>query len=77
MNIEFKSLRELYDRLKPALINKAHELNLQGFKFITTDDIWNYLKESKWIKSSNLLLYEMVEDILNVDAIDVDNYKNK
>lgn len=74
MNIEFKSLKELYDRLKPALNNKAHELNMMGYKYINSDDIWNYFKEIKWSKSHNLLLYEMVEDILNADPIEIDEY---
>jgi len=36
--------------------------------------LWNYLKINKWRSSKNLLLYQMVDDILNIDNIILDNY---
>lgn len=78
MEIEFTSAKELYQRLYPALKSKALELKRQGFDYIKEEDIWNYLKETKWINSVNLALNEMVSDILNSDLYLIDEYlKNK
>ena len=74
MEVEFDSLEELYNRLKPALITKRNEMNRNGYKYIKIEDIWNYLKEIKWKKSKDLSLYEMVSDVLNVDDLLIDNY---
>lgn len=74
MEVEFNSLEELYNRLKPALVTKKNEMNRNGFKYIKIEDIWNYLKEVKWKKSKNLSLCEMVSDVLNVDDLLIDDY---
>ena len=67
MDIEFNSVKELYERLKPALTTKVTELKRNDLDYIKIEDIWNYLKDSKWSKANNLLLYQMVDDILNLD----------
>lgn len=77
MDIEFANLEQLYNRLKPALIAKANEMQKLGYSYIKEEDIWNYLKEVKWINSKNLLLFEMVQDILNVENSIVDDYLKK
>ena len=74
MEVEFNSLEELYNRLKPALITKKNEMNRSGYQYIKIEDIWNYLKEVKWKKAKDLSLYEMVSDVLNVDDLLIDNY---
>lgn len=74
MEMEFNSLLQLYKRLKPALTAKTNEMRMQGYKYIKEDDVWNYLKEVKWSKSKNLLLFEMVRDVLNVDSLVIDDY---
>ncbi len=74
MDIEFNSIKELYERLKPALNTKLTELKRNDLDYIKIEDIWNYLKITKWEKSSNLLLYQMVDDILNLDNSDIDEY---
>ncbi|MEG2322159.1 MAG: post-transcriptional regulator [Bacilli bacterium] len=74
MDIQFDSLEQLYERLKPALNAKQQEMIRQGYKYIKQTDIWNYLKEVKWQKDSNLSLYEMVNDVLNTDNIIIDAY---
>jgi hypothetical protein len=63
-DIKFSSLLELYNRIKPALHSKEKELHLAGYKFISSDDIFNYLKNNKWSKEENLTLDELVSDIL-------------
>ena len=74
MDIEFNSLEELYQRLKPALKTKTSEMHRNGFRYIKEEDVWNYLKELKWKTSNNLNLYQMVNDVLNVDNVIIDNY---
>ena len=74
MNYEFNSLEELYNRLKPALEAKRIQMKRNGFNYIKIEDIWNYLKEIKWKKARDLSLYEMVDDVLNIDDIVIDSY---
>lgn len=74
MDIEFNSLQELYDRLKPVLNSKTLEMNRNGFTYIKEEDVWNYFREVKWENANNLNLYQMVSDILNTDNILIDNY---
>lgn len=74
MDIEFNNVKELYERLKPALNTKVTELQRNDLDYIKVEDIWNYLKDSKWSKANNLLLYEMVDDILNLDNNIIDEY---
>ena len=40
-------------------------------------DIWNYLKINKWIKTKNLSISEMVNDIIDVDIDKVDIFLKK
>lgn len=74
MEIKFNSLKELYDRLKPALQTKKNEMTRIGYSYIKEEDIWNYLKEIKWKTAENLSLHEMVNDILNTDDVVIDKY---
>lgn len=74
MDIEFNSIKELYERLLPALNTKVTELRRNDLDYIKKEDIWNYLKDKKWSKANNLLLYEMVDDILNLDNYEIDEY---
>ena len=74
MDITFNSLEELYKRIKPALKTKKEEMRRAGYIYIKEEDVWNYLKEVKWINSKNLSLYQMVNDVLNVDNMLIDKY---
>lgn len=74
MDVEFNNILELYERLKPALLAKVAELKRNDINYIKIEDIWNYLKVTKWSCASNLLLYQMVDDILNIDNMLLDNY---
>ncbi|MBR3363141.1 MAG: hypothetical protein IKG40_04365 [Bacilli bacterium] len=77
MDLNFSSLEELYNRLKPALRTKKRELNENGYGYLKIEDIWNYLKENRWTNSSNLSLNDMVSDILNADNDFIDDYFKK
>ncbi len=72
--MEFNSIKELYERVKPALITKQKELKRTNYFYIKEEDIWNYLKQYKWKNSKNLNLYEMIDDILNIDEYKLDNF---
>ena len=74
MDLEFNSEADLYKRLKPALESKLDELKRNSYGYLKIEDIWNYLKDTKWLHSSNLSLNEMVSDILNCDNELVDDY---
>ncbi len=74
MELEFKSLKELYNRIRPALDTKASEMKRAGYSYIKEEDIWNYLKEIKWKKASDLSLHEMINDVLNTDNDTIDRY---
>ena len=67
---EYKSMRELFNSLKPAFDVKLRLIN----KDITRTDIWNYLKINKWCKDVNLSISEMVDDIMMVDIYKVDRF---
>lgn len=73
MDLEFKSIKELYDRIEPALRTKKYELKKLGY-LVSEADIWNYLTSSKWINSINLTLSEMVNDIFLASENDISNY---
>lgn len=72
--MEFSSLEELYNRIKPALKTKCTELKRMNYYYIKEEDIWNYLKEYKWKKTRNLNLFEMASDILNLDIYELDGF---
>ena len=73
---EYKSQRELYLNLLPALNGKIKHLNKSGFKYITREDIWNYLKENKWKYGVDLTLSDMVQDIIHTDNLEINNFVN-
>ena len=74
MDLEFNSLEELYNRLRPALNVKMSDLRANGYGYLKPEDIWNYLKEKKWKSSRDLMLSDMVSDILNSDNALIDAY---
>ncbi len=74
MNLEFKSQKELYERVRPALYAKRVEFRRLGYSNIKEYDIWKYLAESKWKNSKNLMLSDIVNDILNTDCKKIYDY---
>lgn len=77
MEIEFKSVRELYDRVTPALKSKVRELKKNNISYINENDIWNCLIELYWKKEKGLVLSEIVDDILNTDNNIFEEYKKE
>jgi len=73
-DIKFTSLNELYNRLLPALKARKVELVAGGLHYVMSEDIWNYLKETKWKNAPNLTLHDMASDILSCEHYDIDFY---
>ena len=75
MDLEFKNIKELYDRVHPALISKRNELRRKGLN-IKEEDIWNYLSEKVFKNSTNLTLSDIVSYIMHLEKedIDIDKY---
>ena len=71
----YKSEKDLYDNLVPALKVKKRLLDKSGYDNISIEDIWNYLKESRWSKAIGLELADMVSDIVHVNNLDLVKYK--
>ena len=66
-DMDFNSLKDLRNRLEIAMTTKVNELKDKGITYITNDDIWNYLTNTKWKKAKGLTLAEMVDDILKIE----------
>lgn len=73
-NIEFKNLKELYNRIEPALYSKVQELKRNKITFVKEEDIWNYLSANEWQKSDSLSLAEMVNNIFDLNESDIKTY---
>lgn len=76
MDIEFKNLSELRERVTPALNTKLKELKTKNYNYVTIDDIWDFLIKN-WKKSKNLTLYDIINDILNLNNEDIEEYAVK
>ena len=70
----FKTLKELYDRLAPALKSKVKELKAKGYSFLTEKDLWDYLKNNKWNTETDLTLYDLVSEIFYIEETDLVRY---
>lgn len=74
MDYEFKTLKELYKMIYPALTSKRSELKKIGLYHLKEADVWNYLTNTKWVNAKELSLDEMVSDILNANCDSINNY---
>lgn len=73
-DIEFNSVLDLYNRVKPALRTKLKELKREEYDYIKEEDIWNYLIKTKWSNASGLVLCDIVDDILHIENDKIDKY---
>ncbi len=64
--MDINTLSQLYNRLLPAFKTKKDELKKENI-VVREIDLWNYLKEKIWINNKNLTLYDMINDIFNID----------
>ena len=72
--ITFSSIKELYNRLLPALKSKKKLINNEGFKNIKEKDIWEFMYVTRWQNETGLTLADMVSDILHEDNKVIINY---
>lgn len=73
-DIEFNSVLDLYNRVKPALRTKLKELKRENYDYIKEEDVWNYLIKTKWSNANGLVLCDVVDDILHIENKKIDNY---
>ena len=71
---EFKTIDELYNRVKPALYSKVQEFKRNHVTYIKEVDIWNYLSTTRWKRAEHLTVYEMVNDIMSLKLSDMQTY---
>lgn len=74
MNNEFKTLDELYNKVKPALYSKVMEFKRNHINYIKEEDIWNYLSITFWRKAESLTILDMVNDIMALKEEDMKTY---
>ncbi len=72
--VEFRTVEELYSRIKPALYSKMCELKRLGIDYVKEEDLWNFLVENSWKNKNGLSLYDMTNDIFDTDADLIDAY---
>lgn len=70
---EYKSKEQLFKALNGAFNVKIRLIN-KIYPYIKKEDIWNYLKINKWRHDINLTISEMTNDIINVDAAEIDEF---
>ena len=72
--MEYTSQKELYLALIPVFNVKKRLISITEYK-VNNHQIWTYLIKSKWKKSINLSISEVVNDIINVDVEEINNFK--
>ncbi len=74
MDLKYNNIEELYELLSPALETKKIQLRRNDYLGISKKDIWDYLIKTTWKDNSNMRIYELVSDILNVNGEEINNY---
>ena len=67
-------LDELRDHVKPAIKSKLEEFILLGYKDVSEEKVWTFLKNKQWKKTPELLVHEVVRDVLALKIGDFMNY---
>ncbi len=76
VNENFNTLKDLYNRVTPALKSKVRELERSQVFFITEKDIWDCLRKTKWKEETDLTLFDIVNDILFIEEKELYNFVN-
>lgn len=71
VNENFGTLKDLYERVLPALKSKVKELKRNHLSFVTEKDVWDCLRKNKWNGETDLTLYDIVNDILFIEEKDL------
>ena len=72
--MEFTTEKELYLSLLPVFKVKQRLNTITKYQDIKNEDIWLYLKETKWKKSYNLTISEVVNDIITIEIEKIYNF---
>lgn len=72
--MKFSTEEELYKRVLPALTSKVCELERKNIKDIKQKDIWQMLKQTRWMTAHDLMLSDIVSDIMNLNPLDIEAY---
>ena len=60
---------DLFERVRPALFNKADEFSFYGYGSVTEEDLWTYCVTKLWRRKKDLPaipVHEAVGDILSI-----------
>lgn len=71
--IYFNNINELYNRVLPVLKLKQKEFKNENH-MVGINNIWFCLSETKWKKSINLTLYDVVNDIITLEYKTLKDY---
>lgn len=77
MEVNFNNLKELKQRITPALNTKVKELKQNNILYVTNEDIWEYLKTNIWPNKTDLTLYDIVNDILKLQPDIIEEFITK
>jgi len=64
--VEEKTIQEWRLIVEPALRSKQGEFKLVGYSDISTEEIWECLKEKVWKGNPTKRLHEVVQDIFHL-----------
>jgi hypothetical protein len=66
-------MRQLRQKVKPAIESKLEEFELLGYGHINEQEIWDYLEKKRWQKQEKPL-HQVVNDILTLKPGDIINF---
>lgn len=72
--MEYTTQKELYLKLLPVFKVKNRLISKSRYNHITNEFIWSYLSKTKWCKSHNLTISEIVNDIITVEPDQINKY---
>lgn len=72
--MEFTTEKELYLSMLPVFNVKKRLNSITKYNSTENESIWLYLKETKWKKSYNLTISDVVNDIITVDIEKVNHF---
>lgn len=64
--MEKDEIEKYRHHVKPALVSKAEEFKILDYGEVTEAELWNFLRNKKWKKKNELMVYEMVADIMSI-----------
>ncbi|MGM8364687.1 post-transcriptional regulator [Virgibacillus sp. W0181] len=65
---QLKTVRDWKASIEPALISKAREFQLMGYKEATPEGIWECLNTKLWKNNPSKRLHEVVQDIFHLNT---------